>query len=72
MAMPAVLFNAKNSKNKKHAVHSCTRRVRYKVKWVAKSTRIFYCPAKKTGDLKSDGAAQSDAYAFAFAAANFF
>lgn len=47
MAMPAVFFNAKNSKNKKHAVHSCTRRVRYKVKWVAKSTRIFYCPAKK-------------------------
>lgn len=42
MAMPAVFFNAKNSKNKKHAVHSCTRRVRYKVKWVAKKHPHFF------------------------------
>ncbi len=56
MAMPAVFFNAKNSKNKKRALHSCTRRVRYKVKWVAKSTRIFYCPAKKGMVSKSGGA----------------
>jgi hypothetical protein len=37
-----------------------------------KAPAFFYCPANKTGDLKSDGAVQNSFYAFAFAAANFF